>query len=152
MDGLAPKARPACQRYRNFPVAIANFVEGTRFSRAKRDEQGSPYRHLLRPRVGGIRFVFDTLGDLLDATYDVTVAYPRPEVSMWEFLTGRIARIVVRARRVEPPAPEETKEWIERLWRDARICEIYEGTTEVQKMVVAAQVLKEHAVETPGRS
>ncbi len=35
---------------------------------------------------------------------------------------------------------------VERYWRDARICEIYEGTTEVQKMVVAAQVLKEHAV------
>jgi butyryl-CoA dehydrogenase len=35
---------------------------------------------------------------------------------------------------------------VERLWRDARITEIYEGTTEVQKMVVAAQVLKEHAV------
>jgi butyryl-CoA dehydrogenase len=36
---------------------------------------------------------------------------------------------------------------VERFWRDARICEIYEGTTEVQKMVVAAQVLKEHAVD-----
>jgi butyryl-CoA dehydrogenase len=35
---------------------------------------------------------------------------------------------------------------VERYWRDARICEIYEGTTEVQKMVVAAQVLKEHAL------
>src|SRR5690348_16328561 len=35
---------------------------------------------------------------------------------------------------------------VERYWRDARICEIYEGTTEVQKMVVAAQVLKEHSV------
>jgi len=33
---------------------------------------------------------------------------------------------------------------VERYWRDARITEIYEGTTEVQKMVVAAQVLKEH--------
>ncbi len=33
---------------------------------------------------------------------------------------------------------------VERLWRDARITEIYEGTTEVQKMVVAGQVLKEH--------
>jgi butyryl-CoA dehydrogenase len=32
---------------------------------------------------------------------------------------------------------------VERYWRDARICEIYEGTTEVQKMVVAAQLLKE---------
>jgi butyryl-CoA dehydrogenase len=36
---------------------------------------------------------------------------------------------------------------VERLWRDARITEIYEGTSEVQKMVVAAQVLKEHALD-----
>ncbi len=35
---------------------------------------------------------------------------------------------------------------VERYWRDARICEIYEGTSEVQKMVVAASVLKEHAL------
>jgi butyryl-CoA dehydrogenase len=35
---------------------------------------------------------------------------------------------------------------VERYWRDARITEIYEGTTEVQKMVVAAQVLKEHSL------
>jgi butyryl-CoA dehydrogenase len=37
---------------------------------------------------------------------------------------------------------------VERYLRDAKICEIYEGTTEVQKMVVAAQVLKEHAVRS----
>ena len=36
--------RRACQRYRNFPVAIANFVEGTRFTHAKREQQQSPYR------------------------------------------------------------------------------------------------------------
>jgi len=38
---------------------------------------------------------------------------------------------------------------VERYWRDARICELYEGTTEVQKMVVSAQVLKEHALPRP---
>jgi butyryl-CoA dehydrogenase len=37
---------------------------------------------------------------------------------------------------------------VERYWRDARITELYEGTTEVQKMVVSAQVLKEHALPT----
>jgi len=37
---------------------------------------------------------------------------------------------------------------VERYWRDARITEIYEGTTEVQKMVVAAQVLKERPLAT----
>ena len=31
---------------------------------------------------------------------------------------------------------------VERLWRDAKITEIYEGTTEVQKMVIAGFLLK----------
>jgi len=110
--------RRACQRYRNFPVAIANFIEGTRFTRSKRDEQQSPYRHLLRPRVGGISFVFATLGEYLDATYDVTIAYPGGETTVWEFVSGRVQRIVVRARRVEMPRPEQTKAWTEALWRE----------------------------------
>lgn len=58
--------RIACQRYRTIPVSILNFIEGTRFTRAKAAEQGSPYRHLLRPRVGGIGFVLASLGDQLD--------------------------------------------------------------------------------------
>jgi 1-acyl-sn-glycerol-3-phosphate acyltransferase len=110
--------RRACQRYRNFPVAIANFVEGTRFTLRKRDEQQSPYRHLLRPRVGGISFVFGSLGEHLDATYDVTIAYPRPEATVWEFVSGKIETIAVRARRVDMPSAEETRTWIETLWRE----------------------------------
>jgi len=36
-----------------------------------------------------------------------------------------------------------TREYpVERMYRDAKITEIYEGTTEVQKMVIAASVLK----------
>jgi 1-acyl-sn-glycerol-3-phosphate acyltransferase len=110
--------RRACQRYRNFPVAIANFAEGTRFTRAKREAQQSPYRHLLRPRAGGIGFVFASLGNVLDATYDVTIRYPGEEVSMWQFITGRVERITVRARRVEPPAPESVRRWIDEVWRE----------------------------------
>lgn len=34
----------------------------------------------------------------------------------------------------------------ERYYRDARITEIYEGTSEVQRLVIAAATLKEHAV------
>ncbi len=34
---------------------------------------------------------------------------------------------------------------IERYYRDARICRIYEGTSEIQKNIIAAQILKEYS-------
>jgi alkylation response protein AidB-like acyl-CoA dehydrogenase len=38
---------------------------------------------------------------------------------------------------------------VERYFRDARVTELYEGTTEIQKMVIARQLLKEHAAAMP---
>jgi len=124
--------RKACQRYRNFPVAILNFLEGTRFTKKKRDEQHSPYRHLLSPRIGGIAFVLASLGDQLDAMYDVTLAYPPDEeVTLLQFVSGRVPKIIIDARRLEPPPRffdpavtrpgperEELKAWIEGVWRE----------------------------------
>ncbi|MDQ6800985.1 MAG: acetyltransferase [Acidobacteriota bacterium] len=123
--------RRACQRYRHIPVAILTFLEGTRFSEEKRADQDSPYAHLLRPRVGAIAFVLASLGDQLDAMIDVTIAYPRGDVTMWQFLTGKVQTIVVRARRldvpaefynaeiIEPgPARDRFKAWIESIWRE----------------------------------
>jgi butyryl-CoA dehydrogenase len=34
----------------------------------------------------------------------------------------------------------------ERYYRDARITEIYEGTSEIQKLVIAGRLLKEYAI------
>lgn len=123
--------RRTCRRYRRIPLAILNFLEGTRFTVEKHAEQASPYRHLLRPRVGGIAFVLASLGEQLDSIVDVTIAYPRPDVTMWEFLTNRIDRIVLRARVLgvppqfladpitEPgPARDAFRDWVERLWRE----------------------------------
>ncbi|MBA2377190.1 MAG: acyl-CoA dehydrogenase family protein [Rubrobacter sp.] len=40
---------------------------------------------------------------------------------------------------------------VERLYRDARVTEIYEGTSEIQKLVISRAILKEHAasLESP---
>ena len=123
--------RRTCRRYRRIPMAILNFVEGTRFTRAKQLEEKSPYRNLLRPRVGGIAFVLASLGELLDGVVDVTIRYPRPDVTFWEFITNRVGRVVVGARLIEVPAQfvtepitepgaarEAFKIWIESLWRE----------------------------------
>ena len=124
-------ARRLCRRYRFIPVAILNFVEGTRFSREKQADQDSPYRHLLRPRVGGVAFALASLGENLDAMFDVTLAYPGHDTTMWQFVSGQIPQITIRARRLDVPAElmtsavtepgdvrERFKVWIDQRWRE----------------------------------
>jgi 1-acyl-sn-glycerol-3-phosphate acyltransferase len=121
----------ACRRYVDIPVAILNFVEGTRLTARKHAEQKSPYRHLLRPRVGGIAFVLASLAEELDAVIDVTVIYPRKSVTFLDFLANRVEWIRVEARRIEVPPEffdaavteagplrESFKTWVEGVWRE----------------------------------
>jgi 1-acyl-sn-glycerol-3-phosphate acyltransferase len=123
--------RKACRRYRHMPVTILNFVEGTRFTEEKRRDEESPYRHLLRPRTGGISYVFATLGEQLDGVFNVTLAYPGTEITFWEWLCGRVPRIEARIKPIDvptefmgdaitEPGPERDrfKEWLHALWSE----------------------------------
>ena len=122
--------RKACARYEHIPVTVANFLEGTRFTRQKHEDQQSPYRHLLRPRMGGLGFVLASLGDQFDAVLDVTLVYPHRDVTMLDFVSNKIPWIVVSARRVDVPPEflsaaitepgqvrEQFKVWVDELWR-----------------------------------
>ena len=123
--------RIACERYRNIPVAILNFAEGTRFTREKQEDQQSPYRHLLRPRPGGVSFVLASMRDQLDAIFDVTLVYPEEDVTMWQFASNQVPWIHIHARRldipadIEPaaitepgPARDRFKQWMDEVWRE----------------------------------
>ena len=96
-------ARRACRKYRHTPVAILNFAEGTRFSAAKQRRQASPYRHLLRPRAGGLAYALEALEGRIRHLLDVTIIYPDGRTRFWEYVGGKINRIVVRVRQVEIP-------------------------------------------------
>ncbi|HEX7708705.1 MAG TPA: acetyltransferase [Thermoanaerobaculia bacterium] len=123
--------RIACQRYSRLPVSILNFVEGTRFSREKHETQDSPWKHLLRPRIGGIAFVLASLAEQLDALYDVTIIYPEGDVTVWRFVTNRVPLIRAEVRRIEIPAAfrsaaiieagparEAFKTWFNTIWAE----------------------------------
>ena len=91
-------ARRACEKFRQIPTSVMNFLEGTRFSRAKHDAQQSPYRHLLKPKVGGLAAALSAMGERFDALLDVTIVYPDGVPSFWDLLSGKVKRVVVRVR------------------------------------------------------
>ncbi len=96
--------RRACEKFREIPVSIMNFVEGTRFTPAKHAKQDSPYRHLLKPKSGGAAFVLDAMGEGLHAILDVTIAYPAGRTSLMDLLANRIPDIRVHVRQRAIPA------------------------------------------------
>ncbi|HUP45302.1 MAG TPA: acetyltransferase [Thermoanaerobaculia bacterium] len=123
--------RRACERYRLIPVAILNFLEGTRFTLDKHAEQDSPYRYLLRPRAGGAAFVLASLGDQLDGVLDLTIAYPGHVITAWQFISGRVPLVRVRVRQLQVPqemlgavvaepgaARDRLKAWIHEVWME----------------------------------
>lgn len=120
--------RRACQRFRDTPVAVMNFVEGTRFTTAKHQAQNSPYRHLLRPKAGGVAQVLSAMGELLQGVLDVTIVYPQGRPSVIDLLAGRIQTIHVDLRVVAIPtalldgddeqAKAAQRDWLNTIWDD----------------------------------
>jgi 1-acyl-sn-glycerol-3-phosphate acyltransferase len=96
--------RRACEKFRAIPVSIMNFVEGTRFTPEKHARQSSPYRHLLKPKSGGVAFVLDAMGQGLQAILDVSIAYPAGAPSLLDLLSGRVPEVRVRVRQRSIPA------------------------------------------------
>ena len=104
--------RKACEKFRTIPVSIMNFVEGTRFTPEKHDKQQSPFRHLLRPKAGGIGFVLSAMGGQLGSIVNVTIVYPGGDTSFWHFICGRIREIRVIIEK-QPVTKEILGDYIE---------------------------------------
>jgi 1-acyl-sn-glycerol-3-phosphate acyltransferase len=135
-------ARRACEKFRQIPTSVMNFLEGTRFSPAKRDAQQSPYRHLLKPKVGGLATALSAMGERFDALLDVTIVYPDGVPSFWDLLSGKLKQVVVRVRELEIPAEllggdyegdpvfrARMQGWVQAMWteKDRRIEELLVG-------------------------
>jgi len=131
--------REACEKFRQSPVSVMNFVEGTRYTAAKHAQQQSPYANLLRPRPGGVAFVLEAMGDMLQSIIDVTIVYPNGKPTMIDLLADRIPEIRVHVRQL--PIPPEFvgrdyendaefrarfQDWISTLWaeKDALIAQL----------------------------
>lgn len=127
--------RKACEKFKQIPISIMTFPEGTRFDNEKHSRQKSPHKHLLRPKAGGLSFTLAAMGEQLNSLLDVTIVYPQGSKSFWDFACGRVREITVRVRSI--PLGENNlgdyannvdfkrkfQHWLNELWveKDARI-------------------------------
>ncbi|GJM09654.1 MAG: acyltransferase [Lysobacteraceae bacterium] len=128
-------ARRACEKFRDMPTSMMSFLEGTRLTAAKQKRQGSPYRNLLLPRVGGVSQVFHAMADSLKGVVDVTIVYKGEAPTLWQLLCGRIPQVLVDVRRLaidgnllgqdsgDADFRERLASWADSLWqaKDERI-------------------------------
>ncbi len=124
--------RRACEKYAHYPVSVMNFFEGTRFTRAKHDEQGSPYLHLLKPKAGGAAFTLKAMGGQLHTLLDFTIVYPPGTTrSLIGFLGGAMdeVQVIVHRRPIpdwasqgdyenDPEFRARIQGWISEIWSE----------------------------------
>jgi 1-acyl-sn-glycerol-3-phosphate acyltransferase len=123
--------RRACEKFRGIPISVLNFAEGTRLTALKRERQQSPYRHLLKPKAGGVAFVLEAMGEALHSILDVTIAYPHGVPSFADLFANRIPEVRVQVRQRDIPAEltrgdyandavarERVQAWINSVWSD----------------------------------
>jgi 1-acyl-sn-glycerol-3-phosphate acyltransferase len=136
------ETRKACRKFAEIPTSVMNFVEGTRYTAAKREKFKSPYRHLLPPRAGGVAFVLSAMGGTLHSMVDVTLAYHEAGPTLWQLCCGRLQPVVVEVERrpIEPWTTEGNyqddeafrrrfQQWLGELWqrKDARLATLLAG-------------------------
>lgn len=125
------EARKSCEQLLSQPFTLLNYVEGTRFTQAKHTAQKSPYKHLLKPKAGGLALALKILGKEVDALVDMTIVYDEKVPEYSEFWLGDVQQIAVNLRKIELPSwildgdYENDREfrvqfhqWLQQVWRD----------------------------------
>lgn len=125
------ESRKACEQLLSQPFTLLNYLEGTRFTPEKHAQQQSPYKHLLKPKAGGLALALNILGDKIDALVDMTIVYPDGVPGYGDFWLGEVNRIAVNLRKIEIPDwvlggnyeddaeyRERFQQWVHALWTE----------------------------------
>jgi len=129
--------RRSCERFSLIPTSVMNFVEGTRFTPEKQQRQKSPYKHLLKPKAGGMAFAVQTLGEKFHSLIDVTIIYPDFTPTFWEFLSGKMRRVTVIIEEKQFPESFKTLNYSDNA----------EDRVEFQKWLTDIWVEKDQLIE-----
>jgi len=123
--------RKSCEKFKYTPVSVMNFLEGTRFTKGKHDNQKSPYKNLLKPKSAGMAYALNIMDEQIDTLVDVTIHYPDGQPSFWDFMVGKASTINVNIKtrpiplelkagdyENDPVFRENFQKWVSQLWTE----------------------------------
>ena len=94
--------RRACRRLSYAPLALINFVEGTRYTPQKAALANSPYRHLMVPKSPALAIAMGELGHEIEALFNTTLCYrDNARHPFIDLLMGRMKSVYARIERLE---------------------------------------------------
>ena len=108
------------RRFLDKPVAVINFVEGTRFTQSKRDARGSPYENLLQPRRGGVLQTLVVLEDRVETVLNATIQYQGQVPGFWDLLSGQTGGVQLVVEEIPKPSTDQEllTNWLNDLWNE----------------------------------
>jgi 1-acyl-sn-glycerol-3-phosphate acyltransferase len=123
--------RKSCEKFRDTPTTVINFLEGTRFTEEKKAHRASRFNHLLPPRAGGIALALNSMGDMFDAILDVTLVYPSSAADFWGMMCGEFSHVIVDIKKrpieawivageyeTDRDHRRQFHQWLTRIWRE----------------------------------
>lgn len=123
--------RQACEKFKQLPTSVVNFLEGTRFTDNKRTHQQSPFEHLLKPKSGGMAFAMNAMGDQFKSILNVTLYYPQGIPTFWDFLQGKMQRCHIEVTEIDipdnlangsydsdPEYRQQFQSWTQAMWQE----------------------------------
>lgn len=90
--------RKACLSVIEHPSTLVNFVEGTRYTKAKAKAQKSPYQNLMPPKAASLAVALGIIGPKLDCILNTTLQYPKNDGGkvFIDLLKGRLHEVIAR--------------------------------------------------------
>ena len=128
----------SCKRFLRTPSTIFSYAEGTRFTNDKHIQQGSKYKNLLEPKIGGMATALSAMPNI-NTLVDYTLVYKSKKRDAWSFAKGDMKHAKVLVSKYKIPENlknknylndksyrDEFKDWIEGIWaeKDKKIEEL----------------------------
>ena len=122
--------KKACERLKDHPSTVLNFLEGTRFTTKKHKKQNSPYKNLLRPKAGGLSYVLNSTRDSISKILNITIYYPDGKPNFFKLLSNQMNEVIINVEEInidnslygdyinDPEYRGYFQNWVNKIWQE----------------------------------